>query len=110
MEQSQISSTKTETKLNNKDSIFFETFDLNLANLIRISVMNHYSSLRPWIFVNKLWHGIEQKDYYVISIMNEFCRVFDQTTNDLIQLYIFNINMEYNLKDAKEQQTDVVWV
>jgi hypothetical protein len=108
--QVQTPPTKVETVLKNKDTIFFETTSLELANKIRTSIMNHYSTLRPWVFVNKLWNGIEQNDYYVISVMNEHNHVFDQITIDAIQLHIFNINMEHSLKDVKEKKLDVVWV
>ena len=94
----------------NKDVVFFETFDIELADYIRRDIMNVYSYIRPWIFVYKLWHGVEQKDYYVISIMNEHNNSFDQATIDMIQLHIFNLNMNYNLRDLKKDGADIVWV
>jgi hypothetical protein len=109
-QETQTPTPKIESILKNKDNILFETPNLELANKIRVSIMSQYSTLRPWVFVNKLWSGITQNDYYVISIMNEHNHSFDQTTIDMLQLHIFNLNMEYNLKDEQEKQLDVVWV
>ena len=82
--------------LKNKDVIFFESSNKELIEKIRIDIMNNFSKLRPWIFVYKLWNGLEQKEYYTISIMNEHGNSYDETTIDLIQLHIFNINLNFD--------------
>ena len=109
-QETQTSTPKIESILKNKDDILFETSNLELANKIRLTIMSQYSTLRPWVFVNKLWDGIKQCDYYVISIMNEYNHQFDQTTIDMLQLHIFNLNMEFNLQDTQTEQANVVWV
>lgn len=86
--------------LKNKDVIFFESSNKELIEKIRLDIMYTFSKLRPWIFVYKLWNGLEQKEYYVISVMNEYGNSYDETTIDLIQLHIFNINLNFDSKNT----------